>query len=126
MNRGRPTLDLDRPCTRCGRTPPDVSFGAKSNGHRRSHCRNCANIGNSMSKTYHRYGVRPSETQVILYNQDGKCGICGESTINLCIDHDHRTGKVRGLLCTNCNVGLGHFRDDPLRLVAAIEWLRRS
>lgn len=50
-----------------------------------------------------------------------ECIICGESQkLQLAIDHDHRTGRVRGALCSRCNLGLGHFRDSPelLRLAA--------
>src|SRR5262245_12043451 len=50
------------------------------------------------------------------------CGICG-STDNLVVDHDHRTGKVRGVLCRAHNAGLGIFDDDPNLLRRAIRWL---
>lgn len=65
--------------------------------------------------------------------QDNKCAICQQAETEmqrgvlkaLCVDHDHTTGKVRGLLCTACNTGLGKFRDDPLILASAIAYLTR-
>jgi hypothetical protein len=61
--------------------------------------------------------------------QDGKCGICGtafESANAGRVDHDHETGKVRGLLCIGCNIGLGHLGDRLEGLQAASDYLRRA
>ena len=53
------------------------------------------------------------------------CEICGlRSDISLCLDHEHFTGMFRGWLCKNCNVGLGHFRDNPEALEKAAKYLR--
>lgn len=53
------------------------------------------------------------------------CAICGENkTEILCVDHDHKTGVIRGVLCKKCNLGLGMFRDNPEYLATAIEYLR--
>jgi hypothetical protein len=55
-------------------------------------------------------------------NQQGRCAICGKETV-LVTDHNHKTGEVRGLLCANCNVGLGYFSDSPEILVNAATYL---
>lgn len=54
------------------------------------------------------------------------CDICGGKTAKMAIDHDHGTGEVRGLLCGNCNTGLGLFGDDVDTLEKAIEYLKAS
>lgn len=61
------------------------------------------------------------------------CMICGAATAensrgrhNMCIDHDHDTGKVRGILCHHCNCAIGMFRDDVVRMKQAIEYLQKS
>ncbi len=59
-----------------------------------------------------------------LARQNGKCAICGADGPTH-LDHDHQTGEYRGVLCLGCNVGLGHFRDDPKRLGEAIRYLDR-
>ena len=54
-----------------------------------------------------------------------QCVICG-SQEKLVVDHDHKTGNIRGLLCNHCNRGLGHFRDDPMILEFAAQYLYAS
>jgi hypothetical protein len=64
----------------------------------------------------------------VLEIQGGVCAICGLSPETgarpLCVDHDHETDDVRGLLCPTCNGGLGMFRDDPALLVTAAQYLK--
>ena len=57
----------------------------------------------------------------------GKCAICGalKGKRNHALDHDHKTGKFRGILCTACNLGLGMFRDDTRLLLLAIDYLNK-
>lgn len=74
------------------------------------------------------YGLTIEQFNAMIIAQDNKCAICGgHSTThkNLTIDHCHTTGKVRDLLCQNCNSGLGHFKDDPDKLIAAAKYLWR-
>jgi hypothetical protein len=75
-----------------------------------------------------RYGITPEQYAKLFEEQDGKCRICHkpETGANkwLSTDHDHATGMVRGLLCNQCNLGLGNFRDSQDLLARAIEYLR--
>ena len=59
----------------------------------------------------------------LLTDQKNKCRICTRKVKVLCVDHCHSTGKIRGLLCGNCNLGLGNFKDNKLRLKNAIKYL---
>jgi ATP-dependent Lon protease len=77
-------------------------------------------------RTLRRYGLSLDDQSAMLVLQNGLCAICQIPITqgkNLNVDHDHGTSKVRGLLCSSCNVGLGMFKDDTLRLRRAIEYL---
>ena len=52
------------------------------------------------------------------------CGICGVLSESMHLDHDHETGAVRGGLCRDHNIGIGYFKDDPVLLEKAAEYLR--
>ena len=56
------------------------------------------------------------------YDRVGICGICGEKT-NICQDHDHMTGLIRGKLCRNCNFGIGVLKENKETLVGALKYL---
>lgn len=79
------------------------------------------------------YGLTPEQYAELYEAQAGVCAICREPETmtyrgkpkTLSIDHDHETGKVRGLLCAACNFAIGKFRDDPALLRAAAEYLER-
>jgi hypothetical protein len=75
------------------------------------------------------YGLTVESYEAAVARAGGACEICGETCptgTRLSVDHDHMTGSLRGLLCRWCNAGLGHFRDDPTRLAAAIAYLNRG
>lgn len=65
----------------------------------------------------------------LFLEQEGACAICG-SAVNqfnkgMCVDHNHTTGKVRGLLCTDCNRGIGSLKDDKELLQKALDYLNK-
>jgi hypothetical protein len=76
----------------------------------------------------HRYDMTPEGYEARLTAQGGVCAICHQPPNGkvLVVDHDHRTGKVRGLLCSSCNKGLGFLKDDSALLRAATAYLEQQ
>lgn len=70
-----------------------------------------------------RYGISIETYNRMLIEQKGECKICKSKFRNLQIDHDHSTGKIRGLLCNPCNRILGMAKDSTLILASAIQYL---
>lgn len=74
-----------------------------------------------------RYGITSAQYAEMLQEQGGMCAICGNPDAlqrRLAVDHCHVTGKVRGLLCTECNLALGKFKDSQAVLSNAIKYLK--
>lgn len=78
------------------------------------------------------YGITDNDLKLLKEQQDNKCHLCGSDgfligkkghTEKLAVDHDHKTGKIRKLLCHNCNRGLGLFKDNPELLRKAAEYV---
>lgn len=72
-----------------------------------------------------KYGLSVAAWDALLIEQSGRCGICSDPMESPVVDHDHDTGEVRGLLCSPCNTGIGHLKDDIHRLEAAVKYLSR-
>ena len=71
-----------------------------------------------------KFGIGLHQYEELYKLQEGKCYICKrEESKNLAVDHCHKTQKVRRLLCMDCNTGLGKFKEDPMLLKAALEYL---
>lgn len=124
----------------CTLPKPLSHFTSKRTGKRTKLCQACRdNAARSHNK--HRavrkpemlvrrrlrlYGLTEEEYQVKILEQEGKCWICGDPPKEdraLCVDHNHETKKVRGLLCLRCNTGLGNLGDSKERLVRALTYL---
>jgi len=105
----------ERFCGTCGRSFPDTDDyfshykGAK--GIMWGWCKLCAK-----EARLKKYGLSVKDWQLLFDKQEGKCAICGkhqsELSVALAVDHNHVTGKIRGLLCTKCNTGLGCYNSD--------------
>ncbi len=123
-------------CPDCDQVKPLDDFPSTSRkaSGRYTYCKPCHNARGKESaqrlyggtREYHlrrRYGIGQAEFDELLAEQGGVCGVCGDPDPEH-VDHDHATGWVRGILCFNCNGGLGQFRDSPTRLARAITYLR--
>lgn len=133
-----------RACRACGARKPMAEFHwTASRRHRSRTCKTCAHAqqaeriserrkaGTMQPRTdrlRREYGLTPEAVETMRLEQDGACAICtqpfGERVgERMHIDHCHETGRVRALLCHNCNLGLGHFRDKVDLLVKAAGYL---
>lgn len=81
-----------------------------------------------------RYNLSPAEYDEMAKTQDYKCAICNKDVtenirankqIALSVDHNHKTGAVRELLCMKCNYGLGYFKDNAEILINASEYIKK-
>ena len=116
----------EKSCSACNRVLPAEAFKPykwASTGLT-SACRECISIRIITRK----YNITEHEYRRLLDKQDNKCAICGQppSKRQLSVDHNHETNEVRGLLCDNCNLGLGNFQDDPILLKKAIGYINAS
>lgn len=141
---------LVKTCKTCGETKGTSLFASqikRGKEYVSLHCRSC---DNERKKAYYaanpeklrdkakkyqlksKYGLSEKDLAYMLEASDHRCEICNTSVeygrISLGaahIDHCHETGKVRGVLCSQCNLGLGHFRDDVTYLENAISYLEK-
>ena len=127
-------------CSKCKLEKPFIDFNknkSRKDGYQSS-CKKCHSKMMSGYKSKglkkksdrkvdlkRRYGISEIQYQSMLKQQDGKCALCRsedigrKGAVHFCVDHNHNTGDVRGLLCHNCNVVLGKIKDSK-------EWLHRA
>ncbi len=78
---------------------------------------------------YRRYDTTKEIFVIMLEAQGGRCAICRTmdwGPLGPCMDHNHKTHVVRGILCSNCNAGIGCFGDNPETIRAAIKYLEKK
>ena len=102
-----------KPCKQCGHTLRYTNTG--------NHCVTCRKRTSRAWKLSVRYGITTEEFNRLVASQNEKCAICDLAPAY--IDHNHETGKVRGILCKDCNLMLGYAKDDVKILGNAIKYL---
>ena len=124
----------NRLCARCEQTKPNEEFYKSFSGQRQKwrrgiYCKLCLPIVQQERVWKHSYGISRKQFEDMLGEQNGVCDICGGPSTerrNFCVDHNHKTGKVRGLLCVRCNSLLGNAKDSIEILKQAIEYLNEN
>jgi len=125
-----------RYCPTCEQVKPleDFPRNRSAPSGRGGYCKPCHNaIGKATkdrlygsTRDYHlrrRYGLTSADVDAMIATQGGTCATCDGKPEH--VDHDHTTGKVRGVLCFNCNQALGNVRDNPATLHQLSRYLRR-
>lgn len=106
----------------------DLSITRKVQSSGKKYCSQCNNLRNRPYKLKLKYGITEEQFLEILKSQNNVCDLCGSDEYrgkNWCVDHNHETGKVRGILCSPCNLGLGQFKDNIKLLELGIKYLER-
>lgn len=134
---------MEKKCGRCKHIKPHDSF-TKDNSRPlglSNNCKECDKDRRSKAhnknpdkrKTYklkHLFGITLEQKMEILAKQNSVCAICKgqkpSSPEGWNLDHSHKSGKIRGVLCGNCNHGLGFFKDSKENLLSAILYLERT
>lgn len=142
-------LALSQRCSRCRTVKPGTEFWVRRKQRRRTGgiqltdvCKPCSNEQNAEwraanperdRRNYRRrwlrknYGLTLERYEELVAQQGGVCAICSQPPAGreLDVDHCHKTGEVRALLCSRCNRVLGHAGDDPDLLQAIVDYLLR-
>ena len=131
---------MHKECTKCGETKPETEFYKTGKGDKRhGSCKTCFKAKVAADTDPHKkrdyqlqrlYGITSETYAEMLESQDGVCGKCKCSPPDhrkkfLAVDHCHKTGKVRGLLCDNCNRGIGLLGDTIESLTEAVDYLKK-
>jgi hypothetical protein len=130
-------------CSKCNHTfPATYEFFYKHSSRKDGldpWCKECKREYDNKHYKLKNYGITIDEYNKLIEKQNNRCAICGidfdflekvrkynkvPGTGKPRIDHDHNTGKIRGLLCDDCNTALGIFQENPLILIKAINYIQ--
>lgn len=123
----RPKVDVPpghKRCARCEEIKPHAlwSRNARASDGLTAYCKACNAVRDREWQLKRKYGLTEERYQAMLHEQVGRCAICLVAKAEH-VDHDHETGRVRAVLCFNCNAALGHFKDRPDALRRAAAYL---
>ena len=114
-------MEMTRECRSCSQERPLSDYEPT-----RLVCRDCR----SLQKKLQKFSISEADYNKLFEQQNGRCAICNTHQCStgkaLAIDHDHKTGKVRGLLCMPCNTAIGKLNDDPILVQRAADYLRST
>jgi hypothetical protein len=118
----------EKTCTKCLILKPLTEYHKRGEGTH-SQCKDCQAIWFRNNRYLIKYGVTSAIVDALLKEQDYRCAICGTKDEGrgygyLHVDHNHATNEIRGMLCFDCNTGIGKFKDDPALLSKAIDYLK--
>ncbi len=126
-------------CSNCGIDKELSCFYPRNNRKKKytSWCKDCLKVHRDkyakrarVVRRCRMFNITEYELNELYRIHDSKCAICGIRECDtkkgsLCVDHDHKSGKVRGLLCDDCNVGIGRLKDSTENLNNAIKYLQK-
>lgn len=75
-----------------------------------------------------KFGMTVEQKDQMMISQDNRCAICSSQFKDrsyACVDHDHKTGKIRQLLCRGCNAGIGNLKENPMIIKAALLYVEK-
>lgn len=133
-------------CPKCKRIlPATPAFFYRRKGAKfglDSYCKECLRIYYTIRSIKKRYGISKNQFERMLRKQNDRCAICGQKFVDLFhphnkesftyhasaprVDHSHKTGEIRGLLCDRCNLLIGEAHENTLVLANAIKYLKKE
>lgn len=147
-SQGQEKLEQSKTCSVCNKSTSLSGFYTKTYKGKTVYCSECKQCNSVRSKKLYtsergfkiklkrKYNISWEQYLEMYFKQNKKCFICqkvlqlagqnASKSQTACIDHDHNTNQVRGILCVSCNTGLGNFRDNPDLLSTAIRYLKQS